>query len=69
MYRGILVLTEAVLKGRVGLATGVNWRKGIGLAIAQRLARLGADVFIHSFIPYDASQTWESELDSMGKLG
>lgn len=39
----------AVLKGRVALVTGVSRRKGIGFAIAQRLASMGADVFIHSF--------------------
>ncbi|MEP0888196.1 hypothetical protein NDI52_19455 [Leptolyngbya sp. PL-A3] len=43
------VLPEAALKGRVALVTGVSRRKGIGFAIAQQLAVLGADVFIHSF--------------------
>ncbi|MCC5612824.1 hypothetical protein LC612_40610 [Nostoc sp. CHAB 5834] len=35
-----------MLKGRVALVTGVSRRKGIGKAIAQQLAMLGADVFI-----------------------
>jgi len=40
-------LLEAGLKGRIALITGVSRRKGIGFAIAQRLAMLGADLFIH----------------------
>ena len=39
-------MPEAVLKGRVALVTGVSRRQGIGFAIAQRLAMLGADVFM-----------------------
>ena len=46
-------MPEKVLKGRVALVTGVSRRKGIGFAIAQRLAMLGADVFIHSYSPGD----------------
>ena len=46
--RGVGVLSKAGLKGRVALVTGASRRKGIGFAIAQQLAMLGADVFIHS---------------------
>ena len=49
-------MLEAALTGRVALVTGVSRRQGIGFAIAQQLAMLGADVFIHSFSPFDASQ-------------
>ncbi|WP_199337645.1 MULTISPECIES: hypothetical protein [unclassified Nostoc] len=62
-------MPEAVLKGRVALVTGVSRRKGIGFAIAQRLAMLGADVFIHSFSPYDATQTWGADPEGMGASG
>jgi len=54
-------LPEAALKGRVALVTGVSRRKGIGFAIAQKLAVLGTDVFIHSFSPFDASQPWGAD--------
>ena len=58
-------MLEAGLKGRVALVTGVSRRKGIGFAIAQGLAMLGADVFIHSFSPYDASQPWGADPDGI----
>jgi 3-oxoacyl-[acyl-carrier protein] reductase len=61
-------LPESVLKGRVALVTGVSRRKGIGFAIAQKLAILGADVFIHSFSPYDANQEWGADPDGIAGL-
>lgn len=59
---------EAALKGRVALVTGVSRRKGIGFAIAQQLAMLGADVFIHSFSPFDASQPWGADPHGIAAL-
>jgi 3-oxoacyl-[acyl-carrier protein] reductase len=41
------------LDGRVALITGVSRRNGIGFGIAKKLASLGADLFLHSFAPYD----------------
>ncbi|MBW4429139.1 MAG: SDR family oxidoreductase [Nostoc desertorum CM1-VF14] len=61
-------MPEAVLKGRVALVTGVSRRKGIGFAIAQQLAMLGADVFIHSYSPYDATQAWGADPDGISAL-
>ena len=61
-------MPAAVLKGRVALVTGVSRRKGIGFAIAQRLATLGADVFIHSFSPYDADRAWGADPDGIPAL-
>src|SRR5512136_1876176 len=46
------------LEGRVALVTGCSRRVGIGFAIASRLAGLGADLFVHSYAPYDAAQPW-----------
>jgi 3-oxoacyl-[acyl-carrier protein] reductase len=46
------------LEGRVALVTGCSRRIGIGFAIAGRLARLGADLFVHSYTPFDAGQPW-----------
>ncbi|WP_310411175.1 SDR family oxidoreductase [Chamaesiphon sp. OTE_8_metabat_110] len=54
--------------GRVALVTGVSRRKGIGFAIAQRLAMLGADVFIHSYTPYDAEREWGADADGIFSL-
>lgn len=59
---------ELPLQNRVALVTGVSRRKGIGFAIAQRLATLGADVFIHSFSPYDARQPWGADPDGIPAL-
>lgn len=61
-------MAEKVLTGRVALVTGVSRRKGIGFAIAQRLARLGADVFIHSYSPFDACQPWGADPDGIPAL-
>jgi 3-oxoacyl-[acyl-carrier protein] reductase len=61
-------MPEAVLKGRVALVTGVSRRKGIGFAIAQRLASMGADVFIHSFCTYDADRDWGADPDGVSAL-
>lgn len=61
-------MPEPVLKGRVALVTGVSRQKGIGFAIAQRLAMLGADVFIHSFTPYDADRSWGADTDGISAL-
>jgi len=49
------------LWGRVALVTGVSRRAGIGFAIAQRLAELGADLFLQSWAPFDAEQPWGAE--------
>ncbi|MEP7763031.1 SDR family oxidoreductase [Sanguibacter sp. 25GB23B1] len=46
------------LAGRTALVTGVSRRRGIGYAVATRLADLGANVFIHHFSPHDADQPW-----------
>lgn len=49
------------LKGRVALITGVSRRRGIGFAIAERLAAQGADIFLQSFAPYDAHQPYGAD--------
>ncbi len=54
---------ERALGGRVGVVTGVSRRKGIGFAVADRLAAMGADVFCHGFAPFDAEQPWGADPD------
>jgi 3-oxoacyl-[acyl-carrier protein] reductase len=49
------------LAGKTALVTGVSRRRGIGFAVATRLAELGADVFIQHFSPHDAEQPWGSD--------
>ena len=44
---------EPTLRGRNALVTGVSRSVGIGFAIASRLARHGANVFVHSYARYD----------------
>ena len=48
----------AALRGSTALVTGVSRRKGIGYAVAVRLAELGANVFIQHFAPHDLNQPW-----------
>lgn len=51
----------ALLDGRVALVTGVSRRIGIGFAIARRLAEQGADLFVHSWAPFDAETPWGAD--------
>ena len=46
------------LQGKTALVTGVSRRRGIGFAVASRLAGLGASVFIHHFRPHDTALPW-----------
>ena len=61
-------MSEAILTGRVALVTGVSRRKGIGFAIAQKLATMGAEVFMHSFSTYDADRDWGADPDGIPAL-
>ncbi|WP_036321016.1 SDR family oxidoreductase [Microbacterium indicum] len=46
------------LLGRTALVTGVSRRRGIGYAVARKLASLGASVFAHHFRPHDLDLPW-----------
>lgn len=56
------------LRRRVALVTGVSRRIGIGFAIASRLAQRGADVFIQSWSPFDASQPWGADRNGIDAM-
>jgi 3-oxoacyl-[acyl-carrier protein] reductase len=49
------------LTGRVGVVTGVSRRRGIGFAVASRLAAMGASLFIQHYRPHDAGQPWGAD--------
>ena len=53
------------LTGRVALVTGVSRRVGIGLAVARRLAGLGADLFVTSWTAHDREQPWGADPGGM----
>jgi 3-oxoacyl-[acyl-carrier protein] reductase len=61
-------MSEKPLECRVAVITGASRRKGIGFSVAHRLAALGADLFIHSYSRYDASQSWGAEPGGIGAL-
>ena len=61
-------LTPPGLRGRVAVVTGVSRRAGIGFATASRLAALGADLFLHSFAPFDAAQPWGADSAGIAPL-
>lgn len=43
------------------MVTGVSRRKGIGYAVASRLAGMGANLFLHHYSPHDADQPWGAD--------
>ncbi|MGZ4630987.1 SDR family oxidoreductase [Oryzihumus sp.] len=49
------------LAGRVALVTGVSRRRGIGYAVASRLASMGASLFLQHYRPHDADQPWGAD--------
>jgi 3-oxoacyl-[acyl-carrier protein] reductase len=53
------------LSGRVALVTGVSRRVGIGMAVARRLAGLGADLFVTSWTAHDREQPWGADPGGM----
>jgi 3-oxoacyl-[acyl-carrier protein] reductase len=53
--------TDRPLAGRVALVTGVSRRVGIGMAVARRLAGLGADLFVTSWTAHDRDQPWGAD--------
>lgn len=46
------------LRGSTALVTGVSRRRGIGFAVASKLASLGADIVIQHHRPHDLDQPW-----------
>jgi 3-oxoacyl-[acyl-carrier protein] reductase len=54
-------ITGRSLTGRVALVTGVSRRIGIGMAVAGRLADLGADLFLTSWTAHDRDQPWGAD--------
>jgi 3-oxoacyl-[acyl-carrier protein] reductase len=46
------------LHGKTALVTGVSRRRGIGFAIAAKLASLGANIVIHHYRPHDLELPW-----------
>jgi 3-oxoacyl-[acyl-carrier protein] reductase len=57
--------THRPLAGRVAVVTGVSRRIGIGLAVARRLADLGADLFVTSWTAHDQEQPWGADPGGM----
>jgi 3-oxoacyl-[acyl-carrier protein] reductase len=49
------------LSGRVAVVTGVSRRKGIGFAVASRLAAMGASLFVQHYSPHDVEQPWGAD--------
>ena len=49
----------------MALVTGVSRRVGIGMAVARRLAGLGADLFVTSWTAHDREQPWGADPGGM----
>ncbi len=56
------------LGGRTALVTGVSRRRGIGFAVADRLAALGADVCIQGLPAADAARAWGADPGGLDEL-
>jgi 3-oxoacyl-[acyl-carrier protein] reductase len=54
-------MAEKPLAGRVAVITGVSRRIGIGFAVAERMAAMGADLLVQSHTAYDAEQPWGAD--------
>ncbi|MDQ3628686.1 MAG: SDR family oxidoreductase [Actinomycetota bacterium] len=52
---------ELPLTGRVALVTGVSRHRGIGFAVARRLAAMGADLFVTHHRAHDEEQPWGAD--------
>lgn len=50
--------TSLPLNGKTALITGVSRRRGIGCAVATKLADLGANVVVHHYRPHDLALPW-----------
>ncbi|MUK03451.1 SDR family oxidoreductase [Vibrio cholerae] len=53
--------SDQALSGRTFVVTGVSRRRGIGYAVASRLAAMGATLFLHHYAPHDADQPWGAD--------
>ncbi|MBO0895657.1 SDR family oxidoreductase [Arthrobacter sp. zg-ZUI10] len=53
--------TPLPLVGRTAVITGVSRRRGIGFAVATRLARMGASLYLAHYSPHDADQPWGAD--------
>ena len=49
------------MTGRTAVVTGVSRRRGIGYAVASRLASMGASLAVHHHLPHDAEEYGASE--------
>jgi 3-oxoacyl-[acyl-carrier protein] reductase len=49
------------LSGRTAVVTGVSRRRGIGFAVASRLAAMGASLAVHHHLPHDVAEYGISE--------
>lgn len=59
---------ETTLSGQIALVTGAGRRRGIGAAIARRLAEAGAAVAFTYYHPYDAAMPWGADRDGPERL-
>lgn len=48
--------TDLSLDGRTALVTGVSRRRGIGFAVARRLAEMGATLAVHHHLAHDLAE-------------
>ncbi|MHA2787631.1 SDR family oxidoreductase [Corynebacterium sp. S7] len=55
------MMNNLPLAGRTALVTGVSRRRGIGFAVARRLASMGASVVIHHHRAHDQAQPWGAD--------
>ena len=49
------------LAGRTAVVTGVSRRRGIGFAVASRLASMGASLAVHHHVPHDAEEYGDTD--------